>query len=1053
MRVGNITKYLNKGLSAKGILVALLLFITATSVLAGNNLLVGKLLPAGTDYRPVTYKMWVATRSGDSASGSAIYQNSYTAYYANVLNFSPNWSNNEVVVAITEKDDGRYSVTDLTLNGSASTQNFPDATFQPIPNPTANPGSGAITVSWPAAVDSGTGNIAGYNVYRSADGTNFSQINGSIVAASPSPSYSDASGTSGITYYYKIKIVFRGEPNKVVSTNFSAASSGVQFPNAPVSVTTSSLPHGTVGVAYNRTLEATGGNGTYAWAISSGSLPTGLGLNASTGVISGTPTAAGTSNFTVEVTSNGTATKSLLIVVDPAPVTLVSIAVTPANPNVMVDQTKQFTATGTYSDLSTQNITGSVIWQSLNIGVATMSGNTATGVAPGTATIKATSGAISGQTTLTVIPPAPHPIITRSPISFNLSVTQGQNVASQTFTVGNSGDATLNYTITDNQNWLSETPDSGIIAQGGASQTITINFDTTSLAQGPHNATITVSDPGASNDPQTISVALTVNPAPQAVLSVDPASFALSVTQGQNAANQNFTISNTGNAGLNYTITKDQSWLDVNKTSRTVAPSGSDSVNIVFNTTALSVGLKIAHITITDPSANGSPKTVTVNLNVTSAPLPVAEVIPSKLTVSAGETINITLKYSESNQVTTSWTAPNRAGLCDLTPYFSGIQIHGTTSINVVPADLDHIVILPHSVTLEQGRSATFTAKGYDVYGNERTGDIFNYASDLGDNSTVTANVAAGDYVISAYKDGKSDVADIKVTSKYNSLIVKVENGKVKLSAKDALGSEVALPANASVAYDITGKADGNAVAADGTIVEGSQEGDFTVTATVTIGSQTLTGNCIVNINKNGPTIQAKIDNQDLANNIAISSKPNIEINLTDGNGVKAVRIFIDGSEMTGFSLRAQNTASSSVSFTPDTSLGSGSHALLIEAEDNLGTKSSVSAQGLKVYADLQVQGKPMNYPNPFKPSVGNTTINYRLTKDAEVKLMIYDFTGRLVYTQVFAAGSNGGRVGENDPTWNGKSFTGASAGNGVCVYFITAGGKSIGSGEISIYE
>jgi len=666
---------------------------------------------------------------------------------------------------------------------------------------------------------------------------------------------------------------------------------------------------------------------------------------------------------------------------------------------------------------------------------------------PGTPILSANSNSVTYPAA------APRPTITRTPTSFTLSVTEGQIAASQPFTVGNSGNATLNYTITDNQDWLSETPTSGAITQGGADQPITIHFDTASLAPGPHNATITVTDESASNNPQTISVALTVIPLPRAVLSVDPTSFNLSTTEGQNAANRNFTIYNTGNASLHYTITKDQSWLSVNKTSGTIASGESDPVNIVFNTAALSADLKIAHITITDPDASGSPKIVTVNLSITSAPLPVAQVIPSKLTPFAGETIDITLKYSESNQITTSWTAPNTAGWCDLTPYFSGVQIHGTTSINVVPATLHHIVISPESVTLKQGQSAIFTAKGYDVYGNERTGDIISFASALGNSATVTANVAAGHYTISASKDGKSDAANITVTSKYDSLIVRVESGKVNVSAKDALGSEVALPANASVAYDITGKTDGNAVASDGTIVEGSKEGDFTVTATVTIGSQTLTGTGTVNVNKGGPAIQAKIDNQDLANNIAISSKPNIEINLTDGNGIKAVRIFIDGSEMTGFSLRAQNTASSSVSYTPDTSLGSGSHTVLIEAEDNLGTKSSISAQGLKVYNDLQLQGKPMNYPNPFKPSAGSTTINYRLTKDSEVKLMIYDFTGRLVYTQVFASASNGGRIGENEPTWDGKSFTGVFAGNGVYVYFITAGGKVIGSGEISVYE
>jgi len=68
-----------------------------------------------------------------------------------------------------------------------------------------------------------------------------------------------------------------------------------------------------VDFAYSETLEVTGGDGIYLWRIVSGSLSSGLSLNAG-GVISGTPTAAGTMNFEVEVTSGGqTATKALQI--------------------------------------------------------------------------------------------------------------------------------------------------------------------------------------------------------------------------------------------------------------------------------------------------------------------------------------------------------------------------------------------------------------------------------------------------------------------------------------------------------------------------------------------------------------------------------------------------------------------------------------------------------------------------------------------------------------------------------------------------------------------
>ena len=85
------------------------------------------------------------------------------------------------------------------------------------------------------------------------------------------------------------------------------------------------------------------------------------------------------------------------------PPTLSSITVTPAGAMIATGATQQFTATGVYSDGSIQNITGQVTWASSNTGVATI--NTtglATGVGPGSATISATQGGVTGSTTLNV---------------------------------------------------------------------------------------------------------------------------------------------------------------------------------------------------------------------------------------------------------------------------------------------------------------------------------------------------------------------------------------------------------------------------------------------------------------------------------------------------------------------------------------------------------------------------------------------------------------------------------------------------------------------------
>jgi hypothetical protein len=90
----------------------------------------------------------------------------------------------------------------------------------------------------------------------------------------------------------------------------------------PLSITTTGeLARGTVGVIYSQALQRLGGAQPFTWALDSGALPAGLTIGASTGVISGTPTAAGTFIFTVKVTDDDgtTATSSTLTInIDPA---------------------------------------------------------------------------------------------------------------------------------------------------------------------------------------------------------------------------------------------------------------------------------------------------------------------------------------------------------------------------------------------------------------------------------------------------------------------------------------------------------------------------------------------------------------------------------------------------------------------------------------------------------------------------------------------------------------------------------------------------------------
>ncbi len=107
------------------------------------------------------------------------------------------------------------------------------------------------------------------------------------IAGTPS-----ATGASGFT----VKVTDSTTPTAVTAT----ASLSITI-NPALAITMTSLPGGSVDAAYSSTVQASGGLTPYSWKVTSGSLPAGLSLNQNSGNISGTPTATGTSSFTIQV--------------------------------------------------------------------------------------------------------------------------------------------------------------------------------------------------------------------------------------------------------------------------------------------------------------------------------------------------------------------------------------------------------------------------------------------------------------------------------------------------------------------------------------------------------------------------------------------------------------------------------------------------------------------------------------------------------------------------------------------------------------------------------
>jgi Putative Ig domain/Abnormal spindle-like microcephaly-assoc'd, ASPM-SPD-2-Hydin/Immunoglobulin I-set domain len=276
---------------------------------------------------------------------------------------------------------------------------------------------------------------------------------------------------------------------------------GIQVSSA-LSITTASLPPGTVNVAYSTTLQATGGTPPYTWSVSSGALPAGLALNASTGAISGTPAQSATFSFTAQVAdaASHTAQQASSIQILAAPM----ITSQPASQTIAAGQTATFsvTASGT-APLSYQwKKNGTAIGGATFSSYTTPAETTSDNGAQFTVMVSNSAGSVaSNAATLTVTTPGQ---LSSSASSLSFANVNVGSTSTQAVTLTNSGGSNVsifNVAISGagfSVNGIS----SGLILSPGASVTMNIIF--APAASGSVTGSVTITS-NASNSPLTIS--------------------------------------------------------------------------------------------------------------------------------------------------------------------------------------------------------------------------------------------------------------------------------------------------------------------------------------------------------------------------------------------------------------------------------------------------------------------------------------------------------------------------------------------------------------------
>ena len=521
----------------------------------------------------------------------------------------------------------------------------------------------------------------------------------------------------------------------VFVSEISAPVSGV--PPTITSATSITFQVGVVG-SFNVT---TSGSPTPALS-ESGALPGGVTFTDNgngTGTLSGTPTASGTFNFTFTA-HNGTnpdATQNFTLTV----ISLQSIAVAPSSPSVMKGATQAFTATGTYSDNSSADLTASVTWSSSDTSIATIA---ATGVATGVkvggpVTITAMQGSVSGTAQLTITAPSLQSIAV---IPASASVAAG---LTQQFTATGTYSDSSTADLTSSVAWSSSNNLVATVSNTAGSQGLAKGVS----AGGP---VVIAATQGAVSG----SAQLTVTAATLQSITVSPAST--SVPSGLTTP---FTATGHYSDSSTQNLTASVTWLSSNTTVATVAASG------------IATGVKAGGpVTIT--AAQGA-ISGTAQLTVAAATLQSITVSPNSASVAAGLTqpFTATGHYSDSStqNLTSSvtWSSLNTSIATNVaTGVATGVKaggpvtitatqgaISGNGSLTVTAPLLVSIAVTPANPSVIAGSAQQFAATGN--YTDGTTQNITNSVTWTSSNTAVSTISASG--LASALASGATNIS------------------------------------------------------------------------------------------------------------------------------------------------------------------------------------------------------------------------------------------------------------------------------------------------------
>jgi hypothetical protein len=370
--------------------------------------------------------------------------------------------------------------------------------------------------------------------------------------------------------------------------------------------------------------------------------------------------------------------------------TLRSIAVSPQTTSIPKGLTAQFTATGTYTDGTTGDVSSTATWTTSNTSVAHMMGSQAFGDAVGTTAVTAAIGSISGTAQLTVTPA----------VLQSVTVTPTNPTVVKTLTLGLT--ATGSYSdgtsqdLTASASWSSASPGVATVTAGGVVTGVAVGSSRVTAAYGGKS--------GSTN--------VTVGAATLQSIVVTPAAPTQPVGIGQQ-----FTATGTYSDGTAHDVTAAVTWTSGTPAVATIATGG------------LATGVTAGTSTITATSGAVSASTP---FTVTAAVLESIQVTPASATVTPGfsQPFSATGQYSDGSLVALSasatWSSSATAvatvvaggtatgvssGTATITATYAGIA--GSATLTVTSGVLQSIYVSPNGYGTTVGGTVQYSATGY----------------------------------------------------------------------------------------------------------------------------------------------------------------------------------------------------------------------------------------------------------------------------------------------------------------------------------------------------